>query len=66
MDLLSTALEISEEYPVFPCDKNKRPVCQGGFKAATQDPDEVERLFSISGAALIGRASCRERVSLTV
>jgi len=54
MDLLSTALEISEEYPVFPCDKNKRPVCQGGFKAATQDPDEVERLFSISGAALIG------------
>jgi len=54
MDLISTALEIAEEYPVFPCDVKKRPVCQGGFKAATQDPDEIERLFSIKGAALIG------------
>lgn len=54
VDLINTALEVAEEYPVFPCDAKKRPVCQGGFKAATQDPDEVERLFSISGAALIG------------
>ena len=54
MDLISTALEIAEEYPVFPCDVKKRPVCQGGFKAATQDPDEIERLFSTQGAALIG------------
>ena len=54
MDIISTALEIAEEYPVFPCDVKKRPVCQGGFKAATQDPDEIERLFSMQGAALIG------------
>jgi hypothetical protein len=54
MDIISTALEIAEEYPVFPCDVKKRPVCQGGFKAATQDPDEIERLFSTQGAALIG------------
>lgn len=54
VDLINTALEVAEEYPVFPCDAKKRPVCQGGFKAATQDPDEVERLFSIKGAALIG------------
>ena len=54
MDLISTALEIAEDYPVFPCDVKKRPVCQGGFKAATQDPDEIERLFSAQGAALIG------------
>jgi len=54
MDLISTALEIAEEYPVFPCDVKKRPVCQGGFKSATQDPDEIERLFSVAGAALIG------------
>ena len=54
MDIISKALEVAEEYPVFPCDSKKRPVCQGGFKSATQDPDEVERLFSITGAALIG------------
>ena len=54
MDIISKALEVGEDYPVFPCDIKKRPVCQGGFKAATQDPDEIERLFSINGAALIG------------
>ena len=54
MDIISKALEVAEDYPVFPCDSKKRPVCQGGFKAATQDPDEIERLFAISGAALIG------------
>jgi hypothetical protein len=54
MTIIETALEVAEEYPVFPCDAKKRPVCQGGFKAASQDPDEVERLFSIPGAALIG------------
>ena len=54
MDIISKALEVAEDYPVFPCDAKKRPVCQGGFKSATQDPDEVERLFSASNAALIG------------
>ena len=54
VDLVSKALEVAEEYPVFPCDAKKRPVCEGGFKAATQDPTEVERLFSVPNAALIG------------
>jgi hypothetical protein len=54
VDLINKALEIAEEYPVFPCDVKKRPVCEGGFKAATQDPDEIERLFSVPNAALIG------------
>ena len=54
MSLIDKALEVAEDYPVFPCDAKKRPVCQGGFKAATQDPDEVERLFSAGNAALIG------------
>ena len=54
MDIISKAMEVAEDYPVFPCDVKKRPVCQGGFKAATQDPDEIERLFAIPGAALIG------------
>lgn len=51
VDLISKALEIAEEYPVFPCDVKKRPVCEGGFKAATQDPDEIEKI--------VQRAKCR-------
>ena len=54
MSLIDKALEVAEDYPVFPCDAKKRPVCKGGLKAATQDPDEVERLFSAGNAALIG------------
>jgi hypothetical protein len=53
-ELINKALEIAEEYPVFPCDVKKRPICAGGFKAATQDADEIERLFSAPNAALIG------------
>ena len=53
-EIINKALEVGEEYPVFPCDDKKRPICEGGFKAATQDPDEIERLFSRPNAALIG------------
>jgi len=52
--LIDKALEVAEEYPVFPCGENKAPIVAGGFKAATQDPDEVERMFSLPAAALIG------------
>jgi hypothetical protein len=54
MDIISKALEVAEDYPVFPCDVKKAPVCHRGFKAATQDADEITRLFSVKGAALIG------------
>ena len=54
MDIISKALEVAEDYPVFPCNAKKVPVCQGGFKAATQDPDEIEQMFSVPNAALIG------------
>jgi len=54
MDIISKALEVAEDYPVFPCNAKKQPVCQGGFKAATQDPDQIEKLFSVPNAALIG------------
>ena len=54
MSLLDTALEIAEEFPVFPCDIKKRPVCEGGFKDATQDPERIEQLFRNPRAALIG------------
>lgn len=53
-ELINKALEIAEEYPVFPCDIKKRPICAGGFKAATQDAEQIERLFSAPNAALIG------------
>jgi len=53
MDIISKALEVAEDFPVFPCNVKKVPVCQGGFKAATQDPDEIERMFSVPNAALI-------------
>jgi len=53
-DLLSQALELAEEFPVFPCNSKKQPVCAGGFKAATQDADELTRLFSTPNATLIG------------
>lgn len=54
MSIIDLALEVADEYPVFPCGVNKQPVCHGGFKAATQDADEITRLFSVKGAALIG------------
>ena len=52
-ELVNKALEIADEFPVFPCNEHKRPVCEGGFKAATQDPDEIIKLFSAPNAALI-------------
>lgn len=53
-EIINKALEIAEEYPVFPCDEKKRPIVQGGYKAASQDPDVVERMFSSPSAKLIG------------
>ena len=53
-ELINNALKLSEDFPVFPCNRQKQPVCAGGFKAATQDPDEIVRLFSIPNAELIG------------
>ena len=60
--LLSAALEVAKIYPVFPTN-DKKPCWSnaelgvakggGGYKIATQDPDEVERLFSHSRATEI-------------
>jgi hypothetical protein len=51
-DLVRAAISLG--LPVFPCASDKRPIIEGGFKAATRDPSLVERLFSKAGAALIG------------
>ena len=53
-DIINLALEIGEQFPVFPCNTKKRPVCNGGFKAATQDPDEIVKLFNLPNSELIG------------
>lgn len=53
-NLLNQALELADQFPVFPCNAKKQPVCSGGFKAATQDADELTRLFSNPNAKLIG------------
>jgi hypothetical protein len=53
-DILSAALEVAELYPVFPCKADKSPLTTHGFKDATQDPAEIELLFSDRRAVLIG------------
>lgn len=51
--LIAAALELGEQYPVFPCRENKKPV--GKWKEmATQDPELIELNFSVKGAALVG------------
>ena len=56
-DIVNTAMEIADSgIPVFPVNIRKMPAWtleelglergQGGFKIATTDPDEIERLFS--------------------
>jgi hypothetical protein len=63
--LIDKALAVAREgYPVFPCSRNKRPCWsneelgvadgEGGLKIATQDPEEIKRLFAHPRAALIG------------
>jgi hypothetical protein len=43
--------------PVFPCalkGVDKQPVCAGGHKAATTDPDRIKTLFAHRAANIIG------------
>ncbi|MEO0624095.1 MAG: bifunctional DNA primase/polymerase [Pseudomonadota bacterium] len=49
------ALEVAASgLPVFPCNREKRPLVENGFKAATTDPKQVRRWWSRHRAALIG------------
>ena len=54
MSLLERAMKVAEEYPVFPCNSRKAPIVRGGFKAATQIDEEVQRMFALPDAAMIG------------
>ena len=54
-EILNKAIKLGESgIPVFPCLENKAPACSGGFKVATKDPKEIERLFRKYRAILIG------------
>jgi hypothetical protein len=53
--LVDHALRLADDgLPVFPCRSNKAPACPGGFKDATIDPAEIERLFAHGKAKMIG------------
>lgn len=40
--------------PCFPCDANKRPLTDHGFKDATTDPDRLRVMFADPRAVMIG------------
>lgn len=44
-------------WPVFPCRIDKRPATKHGFKDASNDSAEVDRLFRLPGAESIGIAT---------
>jgi len=54
MTLAASAQWLAEEMglPVFPCDDQKRPMTQHGFRDATKDPETIRRSFR--NAAMIG------------
>ena len=56
MSTLAAALDLAARYgvPVFPCAASKAPLCPGGFKAATADPDAIRALWRAHPGPLIG------------
>lgn len=54
--LIAQAQQIAQEYElrVFPVSKEKRPVIKGWQERATQNPDQIAKLFAIRGAAGVG------------
>ena len=59
--IVTNALRLADDgWKVFPCDDQKAPVCKSGFKAASDDPIEIVRLFSLPNARLIGRPTGAE------
>ena len=48
------ALSVAQWAPVFPCDKEKRPLVAGGFKAASKDLEQISAWWREFPHALIG------------
>jgi hypothetical protein len=57
---LAAALELAQQdYAVFPCRADKRPVCPHGFQDATTDPEGIECLWAKFPGELVGVATGR-------
>jgi len=54
VSLAETAAFLAQQWPVFACGADKRPVTEHGFKDASRDTDAVRTMFRRPGAALIG------------
>jgi len=54
VNLPETAAFLAQQWPVFPCAANKRPVTEHGFKEAVSDPEAARDLFRRPGAEMIG------------
>jgi RecA/RadA recombinase len=52
--LAEAAAFLAQEWPVFPCDAQKRPITPRGFYDATTHPGAVKAMFAEPGAVLIG------------
>ena len=52
--LADAALFLAQQWPVFACNAEKRPVTQHGLKDAVKDEAAVRDMFRRPGAALIG------------
>ena len=55
ISLVETALAIAATgIPVFPCNTDKKPLTERGFKNASTDPDSIRKWFRNPEAKLIG------------
>jgi hypothetical protein len=54
MNLTEAASFLAQQWPVFPCNAEKRPVTAHGLKDATTDAALLREMFRKPGAAMIG------------
>lgn len=53
--MLAAALQVAEDWPVFPCKPdNKAPYTKNGFKDATQDPAKIKQWWRLWPDAMVG------------
>lgn len=52
--IADAAAFLAQQWPVFPCMGNKRPITGHGFHDAVTDPDAARREFRQPGAEMIG------------
>lgn len=51
--LADAAAFLAQQWPVFPCGADKRPITEHGFYDAARNPAAVRALFALPGARLI-------------